>query len=222
MRTIRLRCGLRRSEKLTTDMMFQNGKLTMFTEEILRSLESFNETEIRSYVIDPILRKLGYPGSPEVFIKQEEKLEYPYHIGRKSKKDLPSGRVDYRAGLKGRRGSFVLEAKAGNVVVSKIDIEQAHSYAAHAKVGANYFILCDGSAFSIFETLSGSEYNPVVSIPIGEIEARFYELENILSPENLARLCSVKYDLALKLCDGLGSTARIHSGEYEIMSLRVV
>jgi Type I restriction enzyme R protein N terminus (HSDR_N) len=186
----------------------------MFVPEIIESLNSYNETEIRSYIIDPVLRKLGYPGSAEVFIKQEEKLEYPYHIGRRSKKDLPSGRVDYRAGLKGRRGSFVLEAKAGNVVVSKTDIEQAHSYAAHAKVGANYFVLCDGSSIQVFETLSGSECNPIVSVPIREIEARFHELENILAPANLGKHCKVNYDYGFKLCDGLGSTARIHSGEY--------
>jgi hypothetical protein len=39
-------------------------------------------------------------------------------------------------------------------------------------------------------------------------------LENILSPINLEKNCQVHYDLALKLCSGLGSKTEIHSGEY--------
>lgn len=157
---------------------------------------------------------LGYPGGDDVFLKLEQMLEYPYHIGHRSKKDLPSGRTDYRAGLKGRRGSFIVEAKAGNAIISQSDVEQAHSYAAHAKVGANYFVLCDGSKIVVYETLSGSECSPLVELPIREIDGKFHELENLLSPTYLARHCQVKYDLHLKLCDGLGSSVNIQSGEY--------
>ena len=183
---------------------------------ILENSTSFNEAEVRFRILDPILLKLGYPGGDEVYIQLEEKLPYPYfHIGRKSKKkDLPLGFPDYRAGLKGRRGSFIVEAKSGNKSLTQEDVEQAHSYAAHAQVGANYFLLANGTQIQLYETLSGSSSNPVADIPIGEIEKRFHELENILSPKNLAKNCQVNYDTKLKLCDGLGSIARIRSGEY--------
>jgi hypothetical protein len=127
---------------------------------------------------------------------------------------LPLGYPDYRAGLKGRRGSFIVEAKRGNYLTKRSDIEQAHSYAAHAQVGANYFMLCDGRQLSVYETLSGPDGKAIVDIPINQIDERFHELESLLSPKNLEKNCHVSYDLKLKLCDGLGSSVKIHSGEY--------
>jgi hypothetical protein len=55
-----------------------------------------------------------------------------------------------------------------------------------------------------------------VTIPISEINQRFHEIENILSPVNLARLCKVEYDRGLKLCDGLGSAVNLRSGVHKI------
>lgn len=192
--------------------------MPIVNKQILDDLPSFNEVEIRFHIIDPTLKMLGYTGNEQVFLKLEEKLEYPYyHIGHKAKKkDLPLGFPDYRAGLKGRRGSFIAEAKAASIAISKKDIEQAHSYASHAQVGANYFILCNGKEFMVFETLSGPECKPICSIPLAQLDERFHELENILSPTNLAKNCEVSYDTGLKLCEGLGSAVKIHSGEYNM------
>jgi len=165
-----------------------------------------------------MLRKLGYPGGEDVYLKLEEKLGYPYfHIGHKNrKKDLSLGFPDYRAGLKGRRGSFIIEGKAAAVGIAKSDVEQAHSYAAHSEVGANYFVLSNGLQVAVYETLSGGQATPIVLLEIGELDARFHELENILSPTNLEKNCRVDYDKGLKLCFGLGSSVKILSGEYEM------
>jgi len=191
--------------------------MKVVSEQVLAAVPTYNEASVRFHVLDPILRKLGYPGSEDVYLELEEKLEYAYfHIGHRSKKDLPLGFVDYRAGLKGRRGSFVIEAKAGSVTISERDIEQAHSYAAHAQVGANYFLLSNGLEILVYETLSGPKSQPVVSLSISNLDDRFHELENVLSPENLAKNCKVSYDKRLKLCEGLGSSVRIHSGEYRL------
>jgi len=194
--------------------------MKIVTEQIIEALQSYNEAEIRFYIIDPTLRKLGYPGGNDVYLHLEERLEYPYyHIGHKSsKKDVPLGYPDYRAGLKGQRGSFIVEAKAATVLTSDKDVEQAHSYAAHAQVGANYFVLCDGQNFAVYETLSGPKHTPIVTIPIVDLDDRFHELENILSPSYLAKNCHISHDLNLKLCDGLGSSAKIQTGEYNMDS----
>jgi len=109
-----------------------------------------------------------------------------------------------------------VEAKAANVAISPKDIEQAHSYAAHAEVGANYFVLSNGLETLVFETLSGPKHTPIVSLAIDEIDQRFHELENVLSPANLRRHCEVTYDLRLKLGDGLGSAVEIRSGTYQM------
>jgi hypothetical protein len=191
--------------------------MDLLDELVLAHCASYNEAEVRFHIIDPVMRSLGYPGGPEVYFKLEEKLEYPYfHIGHKSKKDLPLGYPDYRAGLKGARGSFIVEAKAANARLTPSDREQAHSYAAHAQVGANYFVLCDACDFVVYETLSGPDQAPLASLKISEINARFHELENILAPASLAKNCQVTYDAMLKLCDGLPSAVKIRSGEYEL------
>ncbi len=189
--------------------------MQVITDAAIAAAPAYNEAEIRFHVLDPIIRLLGYPGADDVYLILEEKLEYPYqHIGRRSRKDLPAGRSDYRAGVKGARGSFVVEAKAGGVAITDREVEQAHSYAAHAQVGANYFVLCNGSALTVHETLSGPQATPLVELPLLEINARFHEVENILAPVNLVRNCRVEHDTKLKLAAGLGSSVRIRSGNY--------
>lgn len=189
--------------------------MAILTDSAIGSAPEYNETEIRFHIVDPIVRQLGYPGDDSVYLKLEEKLEYPYtHIGRRSKKDLPLGFPDYRAGLKGSRGSFVIEAKSGKTPLASREVEQAHSYAAHAQVGANYFLLCNGSVVAVYETLSGPNAAPLAEVPLSELNRRFYELENILSPANLARNARVDHDTKLKLAEGLRSSVSIRSGQY--------
>ena len=189
--------------------------MQIITDAAVSAAPNYNEAEIRFHIIDPIIRSLGYPCADNVYLFLEETLEYPYlHIGKRSKKDIPLGRPDYRAGLKGARGSFVVEAKAGKVPITLREVEQAHSYAAHSQVGANYFVLCNGSLISVFHTLSGSDAVPISCIQLGDINEQFYLLENILSPKNLEKYCQVKHDTKLKLAEGLGSSVRIRSGCY--------
>lgn len=177
---------------------------------------SYNEAKVRMQIIDPIIKKLGYTDNPRLYFELEETLRYPYyHIGHKNKKtDVPIGKMDYRAGLKGRRGCFVVEAKSGSASIGVEDIEQAHSYAAHALVGANFFVLCNGTNFQIFETLSGHNTLPIVDLHLDSINDRFHEIEAILAPNRLEKYCLTEYDLGLPLCRGLGSRLAVHGGYY--------
>ncbi|MEM9633809.1 MAG: type I restriction enzyme HsdR N-terminal domain-containing protein [Pseudomonadota bacterium] len=190
------------------------------TDKVIKEVAAYNEAEVRFHIIDPIIRKLGYSGGDDVYFKLEEKLEYGYHhIGRRNKKrDLPLGYPDYRAGLNGRRGCFVIEAKAGHIALTERDIEQAHSYAAHPQVGANFFVLSNGCSFKIFETLSGSGADPIVDLSVDQLDELFHQIENVLSPKRLAMHCQVEYDLGLKLCEGLGSQVPISRGIYTMTS----
>lgn len=194
--------------------------MTVIDQAAIDAVEGYNEAEVRFHIIDPIVRRLGYPDRPGTYLKLEEKLEYPYfHIGHKSKKkDLPLGYPDYRAGLLGRRGSFVVEAKSPASPISAQVVEQAHSYAAHAQVGANYFVLCDGLKFQIYETLSGHEAEPVVSIEIENVDGRFFEIENILAPERLGKLCHVVHDKKLALANGWPSKVLLPMVEYDLQA----
>lgn len=191
--------------------------MAIVSSAVAAAAPGYNEAEIRFHVLDPILRALGYAEGQDVYLKLEEKLEYPYvHIGRRSKKDQPLGFPDYRAGLKGARGSFIVEAKAGHVPITDLEVEQAHSYAAHSQVGANYFVLCNGSAISVYETLSGAHARPICEIPLSDVSERFHEIENILSPDRLLQNCHISYDKNLKLAAGLKSSVRIRNGTYSL------
>lgn len=191
--------------------------MLIIADDAMKAALRYNEAEIRFHIIDPIIRSLGYPSRANTYLNLEQKLEYPYmHIGRRSRKDLPLGFPDYRAGLKGSRGSFIIEAKAGNAPITRREIEQAHSYAAHSQVGANYFILCNGSMISVYETLSGATAEPIVNISLETLNERFHEIENVLSPENLQKNCMVIYDSKLKISNGLGSSVAIRSGHYRV------
>lgn len=191
--------------------------MPLLSPAALQEARTFNETEVRFHFIDPIIRALGYGTHDGVYLKLEEQLQYPYlHFGRRSKKDVPLGKPDYRAGVDGARGSFILEAKRGNAPITGLAVEQAHSYAAHAQVGANYFVLCNGSDIAVYMTLSGPGAPPIAVIPLFQLEDRFHELENILSPACLERNCLVLHDTGLKLADGLGSSVTISSGTYRL------
>ncbi|XUY27811.1 type I restriction enzyme HsdR N-terminal domain-containing protein [Agrobacterium sp. rho-8.1] len=181
-----------------------------------KEVNTFNEAEVRMHIIDPVLRELGYMDTDGTYLRLEEQLSYPYYyIGRKNKKkDVPLGKPDYRAGLLGRGGSFVIEAKAANVDLTREELEQAHSYAAHAEVRAQYFMVSNGRELRIYETLSAFENDPLVSLDINEINEEFHRVENILSPSNLGRLSRRTYDLDLKLANNRGSKIRIRDGKY--------
>ncbi|MEO0905310.1 MAG: hypothetical protein AAFX89_11180, partial [Pseudomonadota bacterium] len=175
--------------------------MPLLNQQVLDSLDGYNEAEVRFHIIDPLMRKLGFGEDPEVYLKLEERLEYPYHhIGRRApKKDLPLGFPDYRAGLKGRKGSFIVEAKAASIDLSQLDVEQAHSFAAHAQVCANYFLLCNGRKLKVFETLRSPDESPLIDIDIRELDDRFHEIYNVLSPDGLRKNCIIDHDLGLPL-----------------------
>lgn len=191
----------------------------MISQQAIQGGPAFNEAEVRQHIINPALDRLGYRyGTPGVYIRLEDKLETPrlYRIGRASKKDFPLGFPDYRCGLSEGRGSFVVEAKAGPVKLTEAEVGQAHSYAAHAEVGANYFALFNGSEVRVYETLNGPDTAPLLCVPLGELNARFHELESVLAPPYLRKNCAVRYDMGLKLGQGLGSRVSIRSGEYTV------
>ncbi|MBY5505321.1 type I restriction enzyme HsdR N-terminal domain-containing protein [Rhizobium leguminosarum] len=185
---------------------------------VFKHASEFNEQEVRFHVTDPIMKRLGYGNfKGGTYLLLEEQLATPYyHIGATDKKkDFPLGKSDYRAGLEGARGCFIVETKRANKKLTKSTIGQAHSYAAHANVGAHYILLCNGIDIALYETLSGPEHAPITAFKVAEINERFHELHEVLAPANLKRYCHREYDLGLSLCDGLGSIVEVRDGYFE-------
>lgn len=176
-------------------------------------IDRMTEADVRAEIIDPILAKLGFRFGTKHYVERERKLLYPYtFIGHKSRKDVPVGSADYICGVDGQRGAFAVEAKRGDLPISNADVEQAHSYAVHPEVRADFFVLSNGHQFSIYETMRGSADEPVVSVANSELDKRFFEIEALLAPVCLAKNCTRTFDLGRPLAAGRGSRLELGAG----------
>ena len=92
----------------------------------------FKEANVRSFIIDPMLKKLGYT---DAHIVPEKTIQI--QIG--SKKQTRSYFADYALKIDNCY-VCVIEAKApGKSIVETSLIEQAFSYASHREIRSNYF-----------------------------------------------------------------------------------
>ena len=176
-------------------------------------IEKMNEADVRANILDPIINRLGYDFGAEFYVERERPLRYPYtQVGHKSAKDLPAGACDYICGIDGRRGAFALEAKRGSHALSLGDLEQAHSYAAHPAIRAEFFVISNGHEVRIYKTLGGPEDEAIVSIQNCDLENKFYQIQAILAPDALMKYAAVEYDIGEPLAKGLGSQHQIVRG----------
>jgi hypothetical protein len=183
--------------------------MTFDSQTLLR----MNEPTVREEIIGPIARKLGYMFGSTNYIEREEHLpDVIQQIGRKSKNDYPIGKPDYRCGVDGRRGSFIIEAKAGNIEITKTEIAQTHSYAAHGLINAKFFVICNGRTFQIYETSFGINSNPILELEYNLIEAEFYKIENFLSPDALIKHSQIQYETGRMLGLNLQNTEKVKFG----------
>lgn len=180
-------------------------------------IEQMTEADVREEIIAPVVSRLGYRFGELNYAKREITLHYPYYsLGRKKKNEPKiSGSPDYLCGVEGRGGSFVIEAKRGNKEITIEDIQQCHSYATHPEIQANYFVLCNGKRFEIYETLNGPEHHPIVSLSAYQFDSQFHSIESVLLPKNLVKLCEKTYDLGKSIGTNLGSEVKLTGGHVQ-------
>lgn len=177
--------------------------------------QSLNETDIREEIIAPLLRKLGYRSGTKNNIIREQILRYPREfLGRKNAKKDPilRGIADYilEADLTVR---WVIEAKAPDVEIDLNSIEQAYTYANHPEVRAVYFALCNGKKLIIFQTNLGPDAKSILELNYSELEDKFYQITNLLSPASILRDNPViALDTREPIGEGLRSVVRITNG----------
>ncbi len=176
-------------------------------------INTMSEQDVREEIIAKIVEKLGYRYASTFYCERERALVHPYaQIGHRSKRDVPVGAADYLCGIDGKRGSFSIEAKRGNVSIGKSDIIQAHSYAAHFEIGAKFFAICNGHTFQIFETAGGSVRKPLIVVSNQDLERNFEKIASLLSPINLERYSITEYEISQPIADGYGSALNIKKG----------
>lgn len=138
-----------------------------------QGVERFNEAEVRAYIIDPILRVLGYDKGTPFSSNLENHL---YFLGQKR-------RSDYHVTL-WEENFWLIEAKRpqiGETSFSYEHFEQALEYSVHPDVNAALVVLCDGLKLEIFDREANVDA-PLLHVDIKSLVADFDKVRAILEP----------------------------------------
>jgi hypothetical protein len=149
----------------------------------------FGEDSVREEMILPILKGLGYSANKPYRIIRSKKILHPYvSIGSLRKKIylIP----DYLFEVNNKY-AWILEAKAPNEkILNSKHVEQAYSYAINSEIRVQYFSLCNGKEFVLYNV---SEPEPLLHFDMRLIPSYWDELLKLLSPLNV-----LNYDYKLK------------------------
>src|SRR5271170_6036455 len=147
--------------------------------EMLKRIEQydvsgFNEAEVRSNIIDPIVRILGYDKGTIFSADLEHRLTF---LGKQLKK------ADYKFAL-WKENFWLIEAKKPQIKKPKFgykDLAQAIEYSIHPTVNAALVVLCDGVKLEIFDQ-EVSVDEPLLRVGLRNISAEFDKIRAILEP----------------------------------------
>lgn len=140
----------------------------------------FKEDAVREALIKPLLNALGYSASGENKIIRSKGLTDPY-VNHGSKRKRIRLIPDYLFEVQGKY-AWVLDAKSPDEDVFKGDyIEQIYSYAIHPDVRVNFYALCNGKEFILFEI---GKREPILYFQLSEISQHWANIEKFLAPSN--------------------------------------
>ncbi len=134
----------------------------------------FNEAEVRSYIIDPLVQILGYDKGTIFSADLEHQLSFR---GKKLRK------ADYKFAL-WNENFWLIEAKKPNLKKAEFgyqELAQAIEYSIHPTVNAALIVLCDGVKIEVFDR-EVSVAEPVLRVAIKNICAEFDKMRTILEP----------------------------------------
>jgi hypothetical protein len=141
----------------------------------------FKEDSVREVLVVPIIKGLGYDvGKPYQTIRSRKLLHPFVSIG--SKRHPIHIVPDYLFEVNDRP-AWIMDAKSpGEKLIKSKHVEQAYSYAIHSEVRANYFALCNGHEFVLYNV---SKIDPILQFPLQAISLYWSDLQRILKPETI-------------------------------------
>lgn len=141
----------------------------------------FKEDSVREELIVPIIKGLGYgAGKPYQIIRSRNLLHPFVSIG--SKRQPIHIIPDYLFEVNDRP-AWILDAKApGEALVKSKHVEQAYSYAIHSEVRVNYFALCNGHEFVLYDI---GKVEPILKFSLQSISLYWGDLQRILKPDTI-------------------------------------
>lgn len=177
------------------------------------NIETMNEDDVAGEIVRPLCRALGYTqGNPEANLRSQISLQYDRaFLGHQDGKKDPvlRGRPDFICEVISY-ARWVVEAKAPFVSLSITDSYQAHTYATHPEIAAEYYLLTNGRDFQLFRV--GKPDEPVWSWKKENVDELLPALKGFLGPEAMKKRGSVIIDKGKPLADGIGSSIDIVGG----------
>jgi hypothetical protein len=158
----------------------KNSLYTNFNFSVLED-PRYNEESVREELISPLIRYLGYGNSGDTQVIRNHGLKHPFISVGSSKRKI---RVipDYLMKVN-EKPAWVLEAKSPLQQINlSAHAEQAYSYAIHPEIRVNYFALCNGRDFLLYNI---SQAKPMVQIPLQAIDQYKEYISKILAPSNI-------------------------------------
>ena len=133
----------------------------------------YTEAEVRAYIIDPIVRVLGYAKGSDFSVDLERPITFL---------DVRK-RPDYRFNL-WEENFWLIEAKRPRLRQNQFgyaDLAQALEYACHPEINAALVVLCDGETFEVFDR-EQSVAEPVLRFKRADLITEFDKLRMLLEP----------------------------------------
>jgi hypothetical protein len=155
----------------------------------------FKEESVREELISPLIKAIGYSNSGNIQVIRNHGLKHPFiSIGstRKSITIIP----DYLMKV-AEKPAWILEAKSPAEAINQTKhAEQAYSYAIHPEIRVNYFALCNGRDFILYNV---SEEKPLAHVPMAVMYRHIEFIRELLEPSKIFTIkdFSISKDLGL-------------------------
>jgi len=141
----------------------------------------FKEESVREELIAPLIRDLGYSNSGHTQVIRNHGLKHPFVSIGSSRKNI-TVIPDYLMQVN-EKPAWVLEAKSPTEEITDIKhIEQTYSYAIHPEIRVNYFSLCNGRHFALYNI---SRPKPLFYFSLRAIDLYRGMLKELLAPTNV-------------------------------------
>jgi hypothetical protein len=147
---------------------------------------AFKEQGVRSFILDPIIKALGYT-------QDSVDLEKTVQMQVGGKKQPTAYFADYALKIE-QCYSCIIEAKAPSKDIHDEEyVTQALSYAMHNTVRSRYFALCNGREFALYKT--DVDRTLVLRFSLAELDQYWDAVHQYLAPENFQVAGSVHYEI---------------------------
>lgn len=141
----------------------------------------FKEESVREELIAPLIKDLGYSNSGTTQVIRNHGLKHPFVSIGSSRKNITII-PDYLMQVT-ERPAWILEAKSpSEQIIETKHIEQTYSYAIHPEIRVNYFALCNGHHFTLYNI---SRPKPLFHFSLRAIDLYRSMLKELLSPQNV-------------------------------------